>query len=273
MRSQIESIDYWRALNPQCTITDDPWPLQPGRYPVSSANTARYLDSIRTEGYFQTEPLVPAADLDVLGRCIENVYRAGHSTTYALLYDQFYHVLAGISDILIPLLGQGYQMVPDEFEAYYIPTDDDAAGSGPHRDSLRPLDIMGADGLPKMVNVWIAITDATHLNSCIHVMPAHLDPGYVWGPAGPAPAEASEYPLQNVRAVPARAGSVLCWSPHLLHWGGRSSRLAAQPRLSFAVYFQSREIPPVHPTTLDIPSAIPFERRLYLTEKVWRSRQ
>jgi hypothetical protein len=45
---------------------------------------------------------------------------------------------------------------------------------------------------------------------------------------------------------------------------------AIHPRISFAVYYQSRDAPPYHKATIDIPSPIPFAYRLYLIEKVRR---
>ena len=171
------------------------------------------------------------------------------------------------------MLGAGYQLVPDEFEAYFIDTDDDEAGSGPHRDSLLSEKGFSADGLPTLVNVWVALTDATPLNSCMYVLPGHLDPDYP-RPRGRLGGEQNrhEIQLQDVRALPVKAGSVICWSSSLLHWGGRSSRFASGPRMSFAMYFQRGDVPHFHPTTMDIPAAIPFDYRLYLVEKVWRDR-
>ena len=131
---------------------------------------------------------------------------------------------------------------------------------------------IGSDGLPKLVNVWIPLTDATTLNSCMHVLPGHLDPLYPHGGsrANPVGDQNKLILLQNVRALPAKAGSILCWSTGLLHWGGRSSQRATHPRLSFAVYFQSRELPPVHSTTMNIPSPISFRNRVYLVERRWQ---
>ena len=59
----------------------------------------------------------------------------------------------------------------------------------------------------------------------------------------------------------------------MLHWGGRSSSFEQTPRLSFAAYFQNRNVPAFHPATMDIPSEIPFDYRLYLVEKAWKDPQ
>jgi ectoine hydroxylase-related dioxygenase (phytanoyl-CoA dioxygenase family) len=187
---------------------------------------------------------------------------------YVFVYDEYYQVLSRLNNVLTPILGPGYQLVAEELNAFFIPTDDDAKGIGPHRDFLRAADSLGAGGLPNLINVWIPLTDATSLNSCMYVLPGHLDPLYPHG--GSEMDRKIAVDLQDIRALPAGAGSILCWNTSLLHWGGRSSRRAKHPRLSFAVYFQSRRIPPLHFTAIDIPSPIPFKHRIYLVERQWQ---
>jgi len=271
VREKVESIEYWRELNLGCTITHNPWPNDRGQYPVSSLDESFIRDQLRTDGYFVFDPIVPAEMLSRLQTCILNVVSAGHATTYALLYDQFYEVFARIGSLLEIILGPEYLLVPDEFEAYYIPTADEYSGTGPHRDSLQPVADSGLDGVPQLLNVWIPITDATTLNSCMHVIPAHRDVCYnLSGPVDLESSRPDSFNLQDVRALPAPAGSVLCWAPQLLHWGGRSSRFAESPRLSFAAYFQSASKSHFHPTAMPLYQPIPFDYRLYLAEKVWR---
>lgn len=175
-----------------------------------------------------------------------------------------------LKNVLEPVLGPNYQLVPDEYEAFYIPAENGATGAAPHRDTLGPGGDFKPDGTPTLINVWIPLVDVTTLHSCIYVLPGHLDPDY------PSPAQdrsaiaknrSVEKLMQDVRAVPAKAGSILCWSPHVVHWGGRSSVFAATPRISIAVYYQSSQVPAVHPVTMSIPAPIPFEYRLYLCDK------
>jgi hypothetical protein len=277
LRRNVTDADYWRRLNPECSLTDQPFPESPMPYPISRHTMERHLDQIRKEGYFQTSPIVDPTEVDKLRRCIATVVRHGHHSSYALVYDEFYHVMAKLANVLSPVLGPDFQLVPDEYSAYYIPPDNRATGTRPHRDSLRTATSVEPDGTPTLVNVWIPLTDATTLNSCMYVLPAHVDPHYPRRNGGPIAAgtRADEVDLrasdlQNIRALPAQAGSVLCWSTHLLHWGARSSEYAAHPRVSFAMYYQSRRVPPYHEVTMDIPAPLAFEYRLHLIEKVWR---
>ena len=83
--------------------------------------------------------------------------------------------------------------------------------------------------LPSIVTAWIPLTDVTPLDSCIYVVPAACDPDYYSEERGVRP---ERIRLQDVRALPAAAGSVVGWSTHLAHWGSRSSRFAAGPRIA-----------------------------------------
>lgn len=264
----IANIDFWRALNPECKINDDPWPKAPDPYEISPEEMAEHAATMRREGYFQTRPIIPREELDTLAKCMTNIVRWKLSPEYAFVYDDFYAVICQLGNVLTPILGSGYQFVPEELGAYFIPTGDCEKGFSPHRDHLRTTTSIGSDGLPKLVTVWIPLTDATTLNSCLYVLPGHLDPLYPDGGSQFEMADPFTF-LQSIRALPAKAGSVLCWNTSLLHWGSRSSQQATHPRLSIAVYFQSREIPPMHSTAMAIPSPIPFSRRVYLVERRW----
>ncbi len=273
-RGQTASADYWRRLVPGCTITDNPFAVAAVPYAVAEALAARHLACLRKEGYFVTPPLLEPAEIETLRACVQTVTAAGHPARYALLFDQFYRVLSRLGGLLGPVLGAQFQMVPDEPDAYDVAAADDAAGTSPHRDSLRTKTSVDLDGTPTLVNVWIPLTDVTPPGSCMYVLPAHADPAYPRALAAPQVDDEDialrGAELQSVRAVPAPAGSVMCWSTHLIHWGARSSELAPGPRVSFAMYFQSRRAPPYHAFTMDLGTPLPFDYRLYLVEKVVR---
>jgi hypothetical protein len=65
--------------------------------------------------------------------------------------------------------------------------------------------------------------------------------------------------LHEVRALPARAGSALARSSHLIQWG---SRWAAGPRIAVSVYLQRGDVAPWHHAIIDLTSAIAFEHWL-----------
>src|SRR5881628_1634653 len=159
-RRIITDVHYWRGLNLECSITDNPFPESPTPYPISRNEMETNLSHIRKEGYFQTSPIVEPAEMDKLRKCITTVVSRGHPASYALIYDQFYHVMGKLANVLSPVLGPDFQLVPDEYDAYYIPQDNSATGTCPHRDSLRTATSVEPDGTPTLVNVWIPLTDA-----------------------------------------------------------------------------------------------------------------
>lgn len=270
-RELIESPDYWRGINPDSNVTETPWPAECNEIEFSAAEIEACKESLAEEGYFQTRPCIADASLERLINCIKRVRDERHPPAYALLYDDFFEVLASIAGLLRQILGSDFLIVPDEPDVYLIRTANDEGGAVPHRDTLRAHDMYDENGLPAMINIWIPITDATNLNSCMHVIPAHADPDFGTPRSdGDLPESMPTEILQNVRALPAKAGSVLGWSTELIHWGGASSTLAGLPRLSFAMYFQRADAERFHPTAMPVPFELDFDYRLYLVEKVFR---
>jgi ectoine hydroxylase-related dioxygenase (phytanoyl-CoA dioxygenase family) len=90
-----------------------------------------------------------------------------------------------------------------------------------------------ADGRPKVITVWLPLTDATPENSCMYVVPADRDPTY-----GSEMDYLHQFSLADIRALPAQAGSVLGWDQAVLHWGSHSVNRAVSPRISIACEFQ-----------------------------------
>ena len=261
---------YWMEINPTGTISEYPWSAKGGGIEFEDNELAALKQTLVHEGYFQTKPVINQSQLAHLIELIDGVMSAGHPPAYALVYDEFFAIMAGLSKLISSLLGQGFLMVPDEPDVYFIPTSDEHSGSGPHRDTLRFPDMYTDQGVPKVINIWIPITDSTTQNSCMHVIPAHYDGDYK------TPRSMHELPdhlpnqvLQKVRALPAAAGSILGWSTELIHWGGMSSDQAELPRLSFAMYFQRGDCAKYHPSAMAPTSRIPFDFRLYCIEKVW----
>jgi hypothetical protein len=159
------------------------------------------------------------------------------------------------------VLDPEYRVLPAFWAWYVVPTESQA-GWAPHRD--RTGSLLRADDSPESLTVWLPLTEATPLNGCMYVYPAHLeDRSRASQTAVLAGAQ-----LQHIRALPATPGSLLAWNQQLLHWGGRASRLATEPRCSIALEFQRGDGPPfenplIHPEQL--PS---FHLRLGLSGKL-----
>jgi hypothetical protein len=116
----------------------------------------------------------------------------------------------------------------------------------PHRDfSFTESNL--PDGTPKVVNVWVPVTDSTVDNGCMHVLPKEYDayfnePSHYNHLRAALPENRGRTSMSfspcDSRPLPAVAGSVLCWQGNLVHWGGRCSQYATTPRASLAVSFR-----------------------------------
>ncbi|MEM9584117.1 MAG: phytanoyl-CoA dioxygenase family protein [Pseudomonadota bacterium] len=261
--------DYWEALNPQAHITENPWPSTFAEPLWSDKTTGTLRAALRAEGYAKGPVFCEPSDIDPLIAIILNVVRAGHRPACALVYDEFYAFFQKIGVHIERVFQSDVLVVPDEFDVHYVPNHNDAAGSKPHRDNIDAANYMDADNLPGLLNVWVPLTDATPLNSCIYVLPADRDPLFKQAVGGRIvhwqPDDSS---VQAIRAVPANAGSMLFWAPSLLHWGSRGSAQAHVPRISVACYFQSAGTRKFHSTAMPMQGTLPFSKRIELINKV-----
>lgn len=275
----VANPTYWEELFPLFSITDHPFQSNSNHFQVEAEAIDFCIEQLKHDGYFITPPIIPEEELQQLRACITKVATQGHRPNLAFIYDEVFAVFGRLKQVLTPILGENYQLIPDEIGGFYIQTEDAKSGTGPHRDNIHThSSLTYQDGLPTLINVWIPLTDATTLNSCMYVIPKHADPfleentplntygqDYSWQ-------EVSKL-LQLARAVPAPAGSILGWDTNLMHWGGTSSIFAKQPRLSLACYFQSAQVPPYHKFTMNLSAPIPFDYRLYLIEKLIHDRK
>lgn len=263
LSQQIRDPEFWRSLNPGLSITEGSdfkrWSaLEPD-------NLEDLLANLQEDGYFQIDSLLPDAEIFALAIAVSSLYEEGLPPTFAFVYDEFWQILQRLSGIFSAVLGEGYQQLPS-FWAWYIDTANDQMGWGPHRD--RSMDSLLPNGMPKIITAWIPLTDAIPLNGCMYLLPASRDPDYGKpSPEGQVSLEAMKIPytqLQNVRALPAAAGSVLCWNQAVLHWGSRSSEKAPFPRISFSCEFQRSDVEPLSPLLLDPLKPLTFDQRLAL---------
>lgn len=260
-RHRIEDADYWRRLNPQASITD--FLLQESHISQGPDATklAFWRDQLREEGYFQTGQLIPTAMVEEMRRCIDVVKEAGFPVMFALVYDVFYSAFAYLDPVLVNILGPSYKLIPN-FWVYFINPLEGGTGFEPHRDA-EYKETIGADGLPTVLTLWITITDATPLNSCMYALPKHRDAGYAQA-VHDLNQEAPPLALEDIRALPTRAGTLSCWDQYLYHWGSRSSKRASGPRISYAMYCQCEEVPQVDDVAIDLRSGLDFNTRLGL---------
>jgi hypothetical protein len=252
------NLDFWRTLQPELSI-------EAGGSPPSSPfpELKPLIERLKYEGYINEPGLLPAEFVTKLRAAVENLNRRGIPLAFAFVYDEFWQAFQGISALIEAALGPGYKALPDFWVWCVMPTES-AVGWGPHRDKVAPT--LDRDNAPHTLTVWLPFSDATPLNGCIYMLPAHLDERFKrrnWAGEG----NNLVTQPQDVRALPASAGSVLAWNQAVLHWGGRASRLAEGARVSAAFEFQRGDKPAFNSPLLDPKKIPPFRQRLGLIAK------
>lgn len=253
-----EQRSFWSALCPDLHI-------EAGTPPPAAAlgDPKAHLAMLRVEGYMQADRAYTPATVDPLRAAIGRLHGEGIPLPFLFVFDEIWALFRSARDLLRVVLGDGYRALPD-FWVWHVPPQDGAMGWGPHRDRVQPT--LERDNSPRTLTVWMALSDATTLNGCIHVLPAHLDERFkrrVWD----GDDNNIVHNPQDIRALPAPAGSLLAWNQAILHWGGRASRLAHAARTSAAFEFQRGDCPAFNRPLLD-PSQTPgFEQRLGLIGK------
>ncbi len=259
---QICSEQFWRELHPELHISKKPFLQDMEQYSLPQKEIEKLREKLLCDGYFSLASVLPVELLEPFRIAVENISRAGFCSAFACVYDEFYQFYQRLEGILEALIDAPILMVPRDFWTFCVHEGETGAGAGPHRDSLGPDPKLLKEGIPSLINVWLPISDANLMNSCMYVLPASRDPYYLDPPEDHGLGERID--LQSIRPIPAAAGSIQAWSSHLLHWGSRSSEETPGPRVSLACYFQDSRVKafaePAFPMSPEIE--IPFEQRL-----------
>ena len=191
-----------------------------------------------------------------MAACVGRLRALGISTVFAFVFDEFWVNFYKLDPLLRYLLGAEYRMLPD-FWVWYVDPREDDAGWRPHRDKSHQA--LLTDGRPKSFTIWLPLTDADPLNSCMYVVPADRDPTY-----GTERDKEWKFELSDVRALPAQAGSLLGWTQALLHWGSRGVARASGPRISMAFEFIRADVPPFNLPLIQPGTALSLAARVQL---------
>lgn len=255
----LQQADFWRGLGSGLHVEDIEFmrslrPMRPDEQTI-----AKLAALLRHEGYFQLQPQSWGLPIDKMVALVKMLDERNLPLPFSFAFDEFWLLYLRLDGLLRGLLGPGYLRLPD-FWCWLVDPQRGQSGWAAHRD--KNWNALFPDRSPKSLTIWIPLTDATTLNSCMYVVPADRDPVY----ATEADKAWSHQP-SDVRALPAAAGSVLCWTQALLHWGSSTSRRETRPRISVAFEFQSGQVPPMNqPVTK--PEEIPrLQGRMWLIGK------
>ena len=184
---------------------------------TDEVETDRAIAQFREDGYFQTLPLLADQVVADLNRAVDGVAAEGWPPVFAWVFDAYWHFarLPRLARVLESQLGAGYRQIPHIW-THVVPAVEGSGGWPPHFD--------GFGG--GRASIWVALTDATLENGCIHLVPPRLLP--------PAFRQAKVdgtlstidvvQALRSVRALPARAGSAWAGGFDVYHWGGSCVR-------------------------------------------------
>lgn len=260
-RQQIEDVNFWRGIKPDSAVTDCKLATLESESCSAGQEAVRYAAQLREEGYFQTTPVIPPAMLQEMSECIRTVREHGFPVMFSLVYDVFYQAFGHFDGVLSGILGSNYKLIPN-FWVYYIEPSDEGKGFEPHRDA-EYAGAIAADGTPTVLTLWITVTEATPLNSCMYILPRNRDP-QCSAAVHDLKTGASQFALEDIRALPTQAGVLSCWDQYVFHWGSRSSKRAQAPRVSYAMYCQRGDMPAVDDAAIDLRQGIDFPTRLGL---------
>jgi hypothetical protein len=252
---EASSPAFWKALCPSCSIDENSERANTLALPAGWEKVSRQW---RKEGYIALPSVLSAGLVSALLEAVEASRKATGLPLFAMVYDECWEVVWRVSRILQELLGGDVRVLPDCWVWWLDPTREEA-GWAPHRDRVKGT--LAADGTPHVISLWLPLTDATPLNGCMYVLPAHLDPVYGQPPKR---GDVASQSFQHMRAVPAPAGSMLCWTQQLLHWGGTSSEFAESPRVSMAFEIQRSDVPAFSTPLFRVDEPPDFSLRLGL---------
>lgn len=186
----------------------------------SDALTACALDGFMLEGYGQLDHVETPERCTAIRRTIDGVLDAGLPAVFAYVVDPLWTLGERIRAALSVLLDHRYRLIADVW-AWRI--DRGERGWPPHRGWAHAILDRRA---PELVNVWVALSDVTADQSCVHVVPLTADTSY------PRELQSTAGRLECVLALPVPSGAALFWNANTLHWGGPCTRRARGPRYS-----------------------------------------
>lgn len=214
-------VDYWRGLAPDLHVIE-PAPLESAS--IDEEAFASTVATFRADGVFHVKRALASGDVARLNHAVQTVVHEGWPAVFTFVYDEFWQCARhpAVARVIAAALGPEYRQIPHIWTHVVQPVAG-AAGWAPHVDGNRP----------NRMTAWVALTDATLANGCMHFVPRSVAPeGF--------PARFYEKTtfthkemiaaLHATRPLPAAAGDVLGWAFDVVHWGGHVQPPAAARR-------------------------------------------
>eukprot|EP00803_Ostreobium_quekettii_P009772 evm.model.scf_316.1 EVM.evm.TU.scf_316.1 scf_316:5447-7886(-) len=248
--------NYWRRVCPSLHVDDAALQASAAPLPADPIGCANLRQRINLDGYAQ----ISAADLPwssgvgPMADGVAQLQAQGWPPSFVAIFDEAWLMASEISAIIEAATGNKINM--DVLGWSVLPPQ---CGFSPHRDRQpeRPAESFREDGTPMYSTCWVALTDACPDNSCLYIIPRGADPGYLEGddPDGDPLAAClpTKEAYQDIRALPAEAGSAILFTHRAIHWGSRGRAGYTKPRVSLsfgcsddsfeAAYFSRDDLP------------------------------
>jgi hypothetical protein len=223
---------YWSGLAPDLPLSS----RAPSGLAGDEPAARKAADALGRDGYFSSGPVLGPGALAAINRAVDAVRGAGWPPVFALVYDCLWAAVRDpfIARVAASRLGPGFRQIPHLW-VHLVPALAGARGWMPHFDGLRA----------RRLTIWIALTDATVANGCIHLVPPD---------ALPASFRTTDFDtavvlrdvmaaMHATRALEAKAGAMLGWDFDVFHWGGRAAG-GAPERRSISLEFIAGDEPP-----------------------------
>lgn len=254
--NKLLDLAYWKKINSHLNVSDSPNFSTP--ISMSRDRLDEISDTIHHDGYLHQTPLFESVDIKALRLGIENLVALGWPPAFIYVYDETWDLFHQLDGFLSHFLGEEFGLLP-HFWAWHIDQEDEGETKGwpPHLDYSGECAFF--DDYLISLSLWIPLTDATPENGCMSILPLSRQKQY----EKPV-TEVSDILLQDVRSLPAKAGSLLGWRQDLWHWSGRSSKYAKEPRISLSLEFQNRAFEPLSSPLFDLTNPPRPEQRVQL---------
>ena len=216
--------DYWRRLCPFLTVERNEL-LAQHTIPLNPSTSSTLKQEFIKNGFFRLEQSIVNAP-DTCAKMAQGISRLilhGWPASFIFMYDEPWAVIAKMQATLSTITG-GSTFVGDVF-AWHVNPSQGQRGWGPHRDRMGSgPESFRADGTPMLSTSWLALTDATPDNSCLHVIPAFEDPWYHHQDRPDVDPLASVFQgkpeaFQSIRCLSCPAGALWHFSHRIIHWG------------------------------------------------------
>jgi phytanoyl-CoA dioxygenase PhyH len=253
-KTDVLTIDFWTKLAPHLSIGCN----RPPQISLTKEQENNLATEIVREGYIHLVQPGFQIQFAEIAKLFNDIVSLNLPPVFAFVYDELWMIQSHLSKLIEVLLEHKAALLPDFWAWRVMPGE---AGWKPHRDKIAGS--LFQDKRPKSLTVWVPITKAHPLNSCMYVLPAGQDEEYALENSVKGVGS-----LHDMRALPAEAGDVLIWTQHLFHWGSRAADSHnLPPRMSVAFEYQRLDVQPFRKPLLSVEEPLSFEERLALIGK------